>query len=235
MTTLSDLRDYVWAQTQTNESELPTASIDDFLQEAFNRTIAMENQWPFYEKTWTLNQAEDTFVITYPTDVNPPAITGLFDPNVTWAQGIDLMAHNVAQEMYSNYPVVASRYLNYSIWANQIHLWPQITFPDARTLRLTGFRKPTDWIASGPSGSPDCDSRLHLPLAHYAIALAYAQQEDEQLEANYMKRYEMDVMSARAAIMEPSQDRPLIMGPHHWSGIGPRRWRPIAVINTTGL
>ena len=234
MTTLAQLREYVWDQTQTNQSELSTASIDSFLQEAFNRTIAMENQWPFYEKTWDLNQAASTYAVALPGDANPPAFTGLFDPNVR-GQGIDLMAHNVAQELYAGVSTSSSRYINYSIWAGQIHLWPQITFPDARQLKLTGFRKPIDWIAAGPDSPPDCDTRLHLPLSHYAIALAYAQQEDEQLESTYMKRWELDVMAARSAIMEPSQDRPLIMGPHRWSRIQPHRQRPIAVINTTGL
>ena len=42
----------------------------------------------------------------------------------------------------------------------------------------------------GASAEPDCDVRLHQLLAHYAIALCYAQQEDEVLEDVYMKRWQ---------------------------------------------
>ena len=49
---------------------------------------------------------------------------------------------------------------------------------------------PTDWIAGGAGAEPDCDIRLHQLLAHYAIALCYAQQEDEVLEDVYMKRWQ---------------------------------------------
>jgi hypothetical protein len=234
MATLTYLREYVWAQTQTVESELSTASIDAFLQEAFNRTIAMENQWPFYEKTWGLEVPANSTYVELPGDANPPAFTGLFDPN-NYGIDIELLAHNVAQEVYAGNVTSSSRFFNYSIWNNKIHLWPQITYDEIRQLVLTGFRKSVDWIAVGPDSEPDCDERLHRPLAHYAIALAYAQQEDEQLEANYMKRWELDVQAARSAIMEPSQDRPLIMGPHYWTRIYPHRQRPIAAVNTAGL
>ena len=85
---------------------------------------------------------------------------------------------------------------------------------------MTGFRRPIDWIAAGPSAVPDCDERLHRAFAHYAVALAYAQQEDVELENDYMGRWLRDVEMARGAIMEPLRDRPLIMGPHRWSRIG---------------
>ncbi len=223
MTTLSELRNYVWDQTQTVENELSTASVDAFLQEAFNRTIAMENQWPFFEKTWVLTQPAEEYKITLPGDTNPPAFTGLYDDNYQGRE-IELMAHNVARGLYAGLIPAGTFYNNYSVWANQIHLWPQQTFTEDRTWTLTGFRLASDWLAGGPDGSPDCDERLHRPLAHYAIALAYSQQEDEQLEASYMKRYEIDVQAARSAIMEPSQDRPLIFGPRYWRGVLPHSW-----------
>ena len=56
MTTLVDLRSYVRTQTDTISTELPDSTIDNYLQEAFNRTINAETQWPFYEQSWTGTQ-----------------------------------------------------------------------------------------------------------------------------------------------------------------------------------
>ena len=57
--TLADLREYVRTQTQTTSAELPNTTVDIYLQEAFDRTIAMENQWPFFEETWALYIARE--------------------------------------------------------------------------------------------------------------------------------------------------------------------------------
>ena len=75
---LSDLRNYVRTQTQTIQSELPDSTVDLYLQEAFNRTVAYENQWPSYEKTWELTQLAGSATIDQPGDINVPAITGLY-------------------------------------------------------------------------------------------------------------------------------------------------------------
>ncbi len=227
---LTDLRAYVRRQTETTEGELPNVTIDAFLREAFNRTIAMENQWPFYEKTWQLTQVNGTSQITLPGDANPPAFTGLY--HQTDKYRVELMAHSQALEFYGGMLAgTAAPYEAFSVWSGKIHLWPEVVIATNQPWNLVGFRKPADWLAQGAEAEPDCDERLHMPLCHYAIALAYAQQEDEQLEGQYMKRYEIDVMAARSAIMEPAQDRPLIMGPHRFSRIQPHFRRPRAIVN----
>ena len=214
---LSELRDYVRTQTQTTPGELPDATIDLYLQEAFNRTIALENQWPFYEKNWELSQPVGAYTIVLPGDVNVPGIVSLFDAS---GRSIELADHATAGQTYGTAIVGNLGYAEFSVWSNEIFLWPKAAPSQDLTYQLQGFRKPVAWIFQGPDASPDCDVRLHQPLAHYATALAYAQQEDEQLESVYMKRWEMDVQAARNAIMEPSQDRPLMFGPQRITPIG---------------
>ena len=80
----------------------------------------------------------------------------------------------------------------------------------AHPVQIRGYRYPTDWIAGGAGAVPDCDARLHMLLAHYAIALAYAQQEDEVLEDVYMKRWQAGFAAARNAIVNPRHHRPLV-------------------------
>jgi hypothetical protein len=229
--TLADLRGYVRTQTETTTAELPDATVDIYLREAFDRTIALENQWPFFEETWDLVQSSGGATITFPTDAHLPGIVGLYHVDDDYR--VELVSHSVAREFFGEFVGNASTgaYTSFSVWDGLIYLWPAMLPTVDIDWQLTGFRRPTDWIASGASTEPDCDERLHRPLAHYATALAYAQQEDLALEAQYMKRWELDVMTARAAIMEPAQDRPLIMGPHRWSRINPTIRRPYGIVS----
>ena len=215
---LDELRNYVRNQTQTTPGELENTTIDAYLMEGFNRTVAFENQWPWYEKTWELLQPAGATRIVLPGDVNTAALVGLMD-----ARGarIDLRSHSTAEETWSSRSVVAGGgYVESSVWAGELYLWPVSPAGTDQLYALTGFRFPSDWMLGGPTAEPDIDPRLHRPLAHYAIALAYAQQEDDVLEQQYMQRWQRDVEQVRNAIMEPSQDRPMVMGPRHINPVG---------------
>ena len=69
----------------------------------------------------------------------------------------------------------------FSVWSNRIFLWPRRSSHPTPII-LRGYRKPLAMF-DAPTGQVDADPRLHQPLAHYAMALAYAQQEDEVLES----------------------------------------------------
>jgi hypothetical protein len=121
--------------------------------------------------------------------------------------------YETAEDFYGlgNY-VGATAPFEYALWASEIHLWPRPNFAEDRTYTLRGYRYPSDWIAVGANSEVDADVRLHYPLTHYAIALAYAQQEDETLEDVYMRRWQRDVEAARSAIMEPPRQKPMQFG-----------------------
>jgi hypothetical protein len=98
----------------------------------------------------------------------------------------------------------------YSLWGDAIYVWPRVQASSVdRPYRLRGYRRPLLWLT--PANEPDCDARLQMPLTHYAVALAYAQQEDDQLELTYMDRWMRDVEMAHRAIMDPRHQRPLVM------------------------
>ncbi len=168
--------------------------------------------------------------IAMPTDAHAPGIVSLYDANDQ--HRLTLIDYEYAEDLYSGLRPSVRNPVHFSVWTNVIYLWPSTTYTADRTYRMRGYRKTTDWIASGASSSPDCDVRLHLPLAHYATALAYLQQEDEQLEQVYMNRWQRDVEMARQVIMDPSQHRPLVMGPRIYTRIGNlNRYQPSFIID----
>lgn len=216
MATLSDLRDYVRVQTETTVAELPSSTIDSYLREAFNRTISQETRWPFYEEVWTLTQEVGSTALSVPSTMNRMAIVSLIDDQ---NQGFRLtqVDYETAEDFYRDALNPGSSSLaHYSVWGDYIYLWPVQTFTTEYTYTVRGYRNPTDWIGSGPGTEVDADERLHYPLAQYAVALAYAQQEDEVLEDRYMTRWQNDVNAARRAIMEPARNAPLRMGGGRW-------------------
>ena len=207
--TLQELRDFIRMQLDMDEEELPNAMLDAYLQEAFDRTIAMENRWPFYENRWGVAKISTSESITIPDDCDPAGIMSLQDTT----NGVRLMqvANELAEDYFVGQASVSANPLYYSIFGRAIYIWPPFESGAAdRGYNLRGYRYPKDWIALGAAEPPDADPRLHQLLAHYAIALAYAQQEDEVLEDVYMKRWQTSYLTAHSAICSPRHHRPLI-------------------------
>lgn len=221
MSTIAELRAIVRSQTEQTSSELSDATIDTYLQEGFNRTINAETQWPFYEESWVATQAIGDNYFTMPTDcAELMSLVDTANSNYRLTQ----IGLEEAEDQYFGAVTSTGAAHEYSIWNDTVYLWPSVTFTAVRSYALRGYREPTDWLAGPSTTEPDCDSKLHLPLAHYAIALSYAKQEDLDGENQYMQRWQMDVESARKIIMDPRHHRPLIMGPNRFSRHRRRPW-----------
>jgi hypothetical protein len=205
---LTELRQYVWNQTDTTEFDLPAATISAYVDEAFQRTIAAENRWPFYEKTWDIVIPPGESSAVLDSDVNRPGIV-----SVIASDGRRLLEVSEEEAELRYGPDVEVEGLLepdcYSFWEGQINFWPISAATVETTFYMRGHRRPLTTFA--PDGQVDADVRLHRPLAHYAVALAYAQQEDEVLERTYMERWQRDVEMARKAIMEANHHRPVVM------------------------
>jgi hypothetical protein len=207
VTTLAELRSIVRTQTQTDAADLPDSTIDVYLQQGFERTINAETRWPFYAETWDLTLDPGTNMLTLPGNVAESGIMALTD-------GVNGVRLGMVPQVWAEDRFVGGNGATltaglYSVWGEKLYLWPQGTHAEARSYKLRGYRTPMTWLT--PEGSPDCDQRLHLPLTHFAAALAYAQQEDGELEQMYMARWLADVEIARQAIMDPIHQRPLVM------------------------
>jgi hypothetical protein len=203
---LQDIRDYIRMQLDMDEEELPNSMLDSYVDEAYNRTISMENRWPFFEARWTATKIGADPSVLLPLDCNASGLTTVIDD----LSGIRLVqVSNEQAEDNVTHLTQTTNPIYYSIWGSDLALWPN---PDNdRLLRLRGYRNPAEWMRGGAGAQPDCDVRLHQLLAHYSIALAYAQQEDEVLEDVYMKRWQASFSAAHNAICSPRHHRPIIL------------------------
>ena len=205
---LEELHGVVHAQTQTTSGDLADSTIDTFLRQGFERTINAETQWPFYEQSWDLVLTAGEMTMSLPGDVNQAGIMALYDTVNNFR--LTMIAPEYGDDHFAGPQVGTTCSVMYSLWGDTVYLWPKLQPSSTdRLYRLRGYRRPLSWLTT--SNVPDCDERLHLPLTHYAVALAYAQQEDDQLELTYMDRWQRDVEMAHRAIMEPRHQRPLVM------------------------
>jgi hypothetical protein len=210
MATLSELRTLVRTQTETTEAELPNSTLDWYIRQGFERTVAAESTWPSYENSWNLTLTAGEMTMEIPVDCNQVAITSLVD--VESGLRLNMLDQETAEDLYLRDIPAYTFPFEFSMWGGIFHLWPQVDWTVDRTYVLRGNRYSTDWIAAGADSTVDADYRLHYPLVHFAVALAYAQQEATELEDVYMGRWQRDVDAARAAIMEPSRQQPMTFG-----------------------
>lgn len=207
--TLEELRDYIRVQLDMDSEELPDALLDTWMSEGFLRTISMEPRWPFYETRWDVGIVDPDPAVVLPADCDPTGIVSLVD--ATNGYRLAQIGNELAEDNFVGMSATASNPAYYSIYGTSLYLWPALQAGHGpRSFRLRGYRYSRDWIADGSIGVPDWDRRLDMLLAYYAIALAYAQQEDEVLEDTYMKRWQSSYLAAHAAIMTPRHHRPLI-------------------------
>jgi hypothetical protein len=211
---VQELRTFTRQQMDVDDRDLPDPILNIYLQEAFDRTMLFTNQWPRNETIWPLSRVANVLTITLPADLNPTTIISV----VGLDDGYPLV--QMSQEWAESHFLVrsdtAGKPAYYSLWGGEMYLWPYVRAEDTYDIILRGYRQPV-W-SDAASTVPDLDPRLHVVLAYYALALAYAKEEDEVMEGIYMARWQRDTAQAVKMITEPNHSRPMVM--HGGSPIG---------------
>jgi hypothetical protein len=202
------IKTYVRNHLEMDDEELPDVLLNVYLQDAFDRTMAYDNRWPRYEKTWELSQVPSADDITLDPEINRPSIMTVIATDKGYR--LVMISPENAEQTYlnGNITVLTGPPIYYSLWQNKMQLWPRPNvLPYGVSVRA--YRQPV-WT-NGSSDVPDLDERLHITLAYYAIGLVYAQQEDEILEGVYMARWQRDLSQQMKAILEAPHHRPLVL------------------------
>ena len=202
---LQDIRDLVRSTLDVEADELPDELLDQFIRDGYNRAVQAETRWPFFEDSWSVAVVADTAEYVLASDVG--ILVSVYDTDTE--QRLKRLDTSIAEANFGS-NTTAGDPLYWTEWGNSITFWP--TPISDRTVTLRGYRKPTDWVTSGASTEVDADDRLHLPIAYYALSLAYAQQEDEVLEATYLNRFRESLELARQDIMRTTEYHPIILG-----------------------
>lgn len=222
--TLEELRTYVRAVVELDDTDLPDAVLNVWLRDAFNRVLSMEGRWPFleFEAGLTATPLQRQYNLSAIGGGVFREIVEVIDIGA-FGNGMRLqyVEHEHARGMYVGVHDVPGQPYWYSKSGAAIHLWPMPQ--DAHQYLVAGYRKPVDWIAAGAATPPDCDDRLHLPLADWALARYFQSQEDTEMSQLYERAFKDGARLARDDIMRVHQDRPLILN-RGWPNPSMQAW-----------
>jgi hypothetical protein len=201
---VQELRDAVRLQLDLEVEDLSDTLIDLYLLEAFQQTTANENRWPWLETDWSVSATSDGLPIAVPTDFGVAASVISAD-----GEALEHISHEDAEEHFAG-DIDGGTPTMYSLWGESLYLWPKSDADLAYTLR--GWRAmKEDWVGFAAL-SPDCDSRLHASMVHYAISRAYAGQEDDVLSNMYLLTWQRMVTVSMTSIMRARYQGRVVMG-----------------------
>lgn len=188
---LGELRNAVRSQLDLDEADLDNPLLDLYVNEAVQQTAALESRWPFLGTAWNVDAVAGVSTVDLPSDFGAFAA-------VLNSQGevVTYVGHEFAE---ANFTGETGAPALFSVWGNQMYLWPQPIANETFTIR--GWKIPARLSAAGDI--PALDERLHSALVHYACSRAYAQQEDELLEQRNLQTWSAAVNSVRSVIMRP--------------------------------
>ena len=205
-----ELVDAMRTQTDLDDVDVTDQMAHMFLQEAFERTAAQRRQWPAYQSSWTITVPANTQSVALPVDVAEIA-------SLRSNERLNNIDQSFAEEAYAGR---SGRPGAYSIWGRQVYLWPKPTAET--TISIRGWRLPNYAWLGDTAQEVDLDERLHMAVLHYAVSLVYAQQEDAELETQYMRRWQLVMEDMAKDIDRPPTYRPIVLNGGEHQGFGPQ-------------
>jgi hypothetical protein len=212
--------------------------VNGFVKEGFQKIVALSNRWPYYQTTYGFATVEN--IRSYSSfNQNVPTPTGSAVKNITDIQQITAVINNGpssgnngqgnsliyidqarAESIWVGSQDQADIPAYFSIWADQLNLWPKPNVAYDMTIR--GYRIPSlEWL-SDINAAIDISPTLQLPLINYVMARIFQFNEDTEMAREYMNNFERGVAIIQGNLTAPSSNRQLIMSgglqltPYDW-------------------
>ena len=235
--TIAQMRDFVGELSDLDigfdaNDDISQDLVNGFIKEGFQKIIALSQRYPYYQATYgfttVANQRNYTsFGQTIPVEAPPPT------KSITDIQQIIAVINNTdqgnalvyidqarAESIWVGTQDIPGTPAYFSIWGNNLNLWPEPDQVYAITIR--GFRKPKLTWFSDENLSIDIDPQMQLPLINYVMARIFQFQEDVEMAREYMASFEKAVAIIQGQLTAPSSNRQLIMSgglqltPYDW-------------------
>jgi len=214
--TRTDIVNSVREITEMDSSDVSDAILQLYMRDGYNRIIDLERRWNFLEvsfsMTTTANQQAYT-IDDFTTHDMREVVSILDEDNAR----LDYISYDVAEEQFLVLEQSVSDPLFYSMWNNQIHLFP---IPNAAiTLLVRGYRTPTDWVTNDTV--VDGSDAFDIPLVYYVVSRIYQAQEEAQTAAIYQGSFNEAIAIARKDLTRPPSATPVVFA----GGPRIRRWK----------
>lgn len=239
--TLAQMRTFVGELSDLDigfdeNDDISTDLVNGFVKEGFQKVVALSTRWPYYQTTYTFTttanqRAYSTFAQFQPSSGTPKSITDI--SQITAVVNNGPSAGNNGQGnalIYLDQARCESIWVGsqdqadipayFSIWANQLNLWPKPN--DVYAITLRGFRNPLLTWMQDENIAIDISPQLQLPLVNYVMARIFQFQEDPEMANEYMRSFERGIAVIQGNLTAPSSNRQLIMSgglqltPYDW-------------------
>ena len=237
--TLAQMRTFVGELSDLDigfdaNDDISTDLVNGFVKEGFQKVVALSNRWPYYQTTYGFAVTTDirsytTFNQVQPTVIgsNPKVITDISQiisviNSDTNFQGNSLVYLDQArcESIWVGTQDQQGPPAYFSVWADQLNLWPKPDNDYSFTLR--GFRNPSLTWMENEGDAIDISPELQLPLINYVMARIFQFQEDTEMANEYMRSFERAIAIIQGNLTAPSSNRQLIMSgglqltPYDW-------------------
>lgn len=188
----SEIRSFVRTSLDVDVDDIPDSILNVWLSDAVTRIISYFNESPTFLQveykfdTIIGQQSYKLDTLATFTDVNTgltitqplQAVDEVRGPNYS----LTPRQHRQVRESYRA-DAPSGRPQEFSHWGRDLYLWPKPA--SVETVYLLGIRSPNwNWVTSNLV--PDLPEEFHVLVAHWALARAYAQQDDPEM-ANFFR------------------------------------------------
>ena len=215
-----------------------------FIKEGYQRIISLDGRWPWFQATYNFNALLDTraystgiTLITawsnptgstaagYYPQVSPAATA--FNKTTADIKEIISLTNNTnagneliyidqakAESIWVGTNDVTGIPSYWSLWGNQINLWPK---PDQTyNITIRGYRQAnltwlTDSNNSTSTSYVDMDNEMSMLLINFTLSRIFQFQEDPEMANVYMKHFETGAAIIKSNLTAPNSNQPLIM------------------------
>ena len=221
--TLAQMRSFV---SQLSELSIGTGANDDittdlvngFIKEGFQKIYVLSNRYPYYQSTLsftTVNTVHgySTFTQTLPSVVSKTLtdmaqIISVVNTTNT-GNSLIYLDQFKAESIWVGTNDVTGIPVYFTIWANQINLWPAPN--DIYVMSIRGYRRPSLTWLQDENTNIDMSPDFQLPLVNYVMSRIFQYQEDPEMANTYMRNYEQEVALVQQNLTAPNSNQPMIM------------------------
>lgn len=212
----TDIINSVREITEMDSSDVSDAILQLYMRDGYNRIIDLERRWNFLEVSFSMTTTanQQAYTIDDFTAHDMREVVSILDEDNA---RLDYISYDVAEEQFLISEQSVSDPLFYSMWNNQIHLFP---IPNATiTLLVRGYRTPTDWVTN--DAIVDGSDAFDIPLVYYVVSRIYQAQEEAQTAAIYQGSFNEAIAIARKDLTRPPSATPVVFA----GGPRIRRWK----------
>ena len=203
--TAEEMRAYIRSTLEVSATELTDALVNAWLQEAHSR-ISTDKRLPFFDKDYSFDTVAGDQTYTLSAIGSDLAeVQAIHGPRYS----LQYIAHDDAKRMWPS-NVAAGTQTEPTHWSRRVDdvvLWPT---PNAvYSMQVEGLRKPA--VFPSPATTPDLPEEFHDAVQLYALAKAYAQQDDAPMSALLMTQFDQLLRTLTNRHTAPPHPRPLVM------------------------